>query len=390
MGIIRDLFQVAKVRIIFMADQNTLLIKLVENIKCWGRDLGFQQIGISRADMQSEQQHLDEWLKKGYQGQMQWMENSRNLRLNPDQLHPGTIRVISARVDYQPPDTTPIKILKSPQKAYISRYALGRDYHKLIRKRLSTLALQIQQWCQDHLPEYPVLQRPFADSAPVLERPFARNAGLGWIGKHTLLLDANAGSWFFLGEIYTNLPLPETTKMIANRCGDCSACLNVCPTDAFPRPYQLDASRCISYLTIEYRGIIPEQFREPMGNRVFGCDDCQLVCPWNKYAKPTCEKDFHPRHKLESSDLLTLFNWDEKTFLEKTAGSPIRRIGYENWQRNLAIGLGNAPSDTEIIRSLEKKQKTATELVVEHINWALQQQKTPDRKRTRKIKNASN
>lgn len=359
---------------------------LANEIKSWARELGFQQCGIALADLGEEKQRLDEWLARGYHGEMHWLAEHRGMKTQPTLLLEGTIRAISVRMDYLPPDTEPIKILKSPEKAYISRYALGRDYHKLIRKRLAVLAKKIEAWCEQNLPEQIPSQRPFVDSAPVMERPLAQQAGLGWVGKHTLLINKKAGSWFFLGEIYTNLPLPFETEKPVDRCGTCEACLKVCPTDAFPKPYQLDARRCISYLTIEYDGVIPEEFREPIGNRVFGCDDCQAICPWNKYAKPTCEKDFHPRHGLDSRDLLTLFEWDEATFLKNTAGSPIRRTGYRNWQRNLAIGLGNAPSSDSIIAALEKRLTDASPVLAEHIQWAIRQQRTPDRKRKRKVK----
>lgn len=293
---------------------------------------------------------------------------------------PGTLRVISVRMDYLPADTDQIQVLKSPEKAYVSRYALGRDYHKLIRKRLSILAKKIEAAAPG------AQQRAFVDSAPVMERPLAEKAGLGWVGKHTLVINAEAGSWFFLGEIMTNLPLPLSQQPQDNQCGDCIACLKVCPTDAFPRPYELDARRCISYLTIENKGPIPEEFREPMGNRVFGCDDCQAICPWNKFARPTQEDDFQPRHGLANSDLLTLFNWNEEQFLSRTEGSAIRRIGYERWLRNLAVGLGNAPSDPNIISALEQRLGTVSDLLDEHLQWALAQQRQPNRRRKRKIK----
>lgn len=360
--------------------------ELTNLIREWGREAGFQQIGISDANLVSEKNRLNEWVSKKYHGSMDWLDKNSEKRINPDKLHAGTVRIISARMDYLPPETQQVKVLKSSSKAYVSRYALGRDYHKLIRKRLAGIAEKIEGWIEDNRFEISPSQRAFVDSAPVLERPLAAKAGLGWIGKHTLVLNAEAGSWFFLGEIFTNIPLPLDDDKKENRCGDCEACLKVCPTNAFPRPYELDARRCISYLTIENKGPIPEEFREVMGNRVFGCDDCQLICPWNKYAKPTCEKDFHPRHGLDDCSLLELFSWDEVTFLEKTAGSPIRRIGYERWQRNLAVGLGNADSAPEIIRALEKKITGENALLKEHFEWALSQQKLPKRNRKRKLK----
>jgi epoxyqueuosine reductase len=305
---------------------------------------------------------------------------------------PGTVRVISVRMDYLPGDTQQIQILKDPTKAYVSRYTLGRDYHKLIRKRLSILAKQIddalpadylQQAGQPKQSEW--LNRAFVDSAPVMERPLAEKAGLGWTGKHTLIINSEAGSWFFLGEIFTFVPLPIDQPEQPNQCGECTACLKVCPTDAFTAPYELDARRCISYLTIENKGAIPLEFREPIGNRVFGCDDCQAICPWNKYAQFTQETDFLPRHGLANSDLVTLFNWTEKEYLANTEGSAIRRIGYEGWLRNLAVGLGNAPSDLRIIEALQTKRESVSPLIQEHIDWALAQQAKLNYRRKRKI-----
>jgi epoxyqueuosine reductase len=360
--------------------------QLAADIKLWGRELGFQQVGITDIDLSREESHLQDWLAQGYQGTMAWLAAHGNKRSRPAELVPGTVRVISVRMDYLPGDTQQIRILKDPTKAYISRYTLGRDYHKLIRKRLGQLAQRIDAALPADFPgKGEVQNRAFVDSAPVMERPLAEKAGLGWTGKHTLILNSEAGSWFFLGEIFTFLPLPIDQPHQPNRCGDCTACLKVCPTDAFPQPYVLDARRCISYLTIENAGAIPEEFREPMGNRVFGCDDCQAICPWNKYAQSTRETDFLPRHGLADSDLLTLFNWTEAEFLRYTEGSAIRRVGYEGWQRNLAVGLGNAPSDPQIIAALERKRPQVSALVQEHIDWALAQQATPHRRRKRKI-----
>ncbi len=362
------------------------LNQLAQQIKLWGRELGFQQVGITDVDLSREEKRLQEWLHKNYQGSMEWMSAHGNKRARPAELLPGTLRVISVRMDYLPGDTEQIKILKNPTKAYISRYTLGRDYHKLIRKRLGLLADKIDQ----SLPEnflYKGQHRAFVDSAPVMERPLAEKAGLGWTGKHTLIINSNAGSWFFLGEIFSFLPLPIDQPTEKNQCGDCTACLKVCPTDAFPTPYVLDARRCISYLTIENTGTIPEEFREPIGNRIFGCDDCQAICPWNKYAHFTQEKDFHPRHNLHNRDLLDLFHWTEEEFLQKTEGSAIRRTGYQGWLRNIAIGLGNAPSDENIIQSLKIKREDCSPMVKEHIDWALAQQQNPNRRRKRKIQN---
>jgi epoxyqueuosine reductase len=360
------------------------LEQLAQHIKLWGRELGFQQVGITDINLSDAEQRLQEWLAKGHQGSMDWLAAHGNKRSRPDELLPGTVRVISVRMDYLPGDTQQINILKDPTKAYVSRYSLGRDYHKLIRKRLSILAQKLD----DALPDdYPLKgqNRAFVDSAPVMERPLAEKAGLGWTGKHTLIINSDAGSWFFLGEIFTFVPLPIDQPTQLNQCGECTACLKVCPTDAFPKPYELDARRCISYLTIENKGVIPEEFREPIGNRVFGCDDCQAICPWNKYAHFTGETDFLPRHGLADSDLVDLFNWTETEFLARTEGSAIRRVGYEGWQRNLAVGLGNAPSDARIIHALQSKLENASTLLREHIEWALAQQANPLRRRKRKI-----
>lgn len=361
------------------------LHQLANDIKHWGRELGFQQVGIADIDLSEHEHKLKQWLEKGYHGSMEWLGAHDNKRSRPAELLPGTVRVISVRMDYLPGDTQQIRILKDPTKAYISRYTLGRDYHKLIRKRLSVLAQKIDAAIPD---DYPLKgqHRAFVDSAPVMERPLAEKAGLGWMGKHTLIINSTAGSWFFLGEIFTFLPLPVDESTQPNQCGDCTACLKVCPTDAFTNPYELDARRCISYLTIENKGAIPEEFREPIGNRIFGCDDCQAICPWNKYAEFTHEKDFLPRHGLADSDLLTLFSWTEEEFLSRTEGSAIRRVGYEGWLRNIAIGLGNAPSDPAIISALKDKRLNTSPLVQEHIDWALAQQQNPTRRRQRKIK----
>lgn len=362
------------------------LQQLASDIKLWGRELGFQQVGIADIHLHSEEIRLQEWLAKGYHATMQWMTTHDQKRSRPSELIPNTIRVISVRMDYLPADTHQIKILKDPTKAYISRYTLGRDYHKLIRKRLSLLAEKIDAALPDNFP-IKGQHRAFVDSAPVMERPLAEKAGLGWTGKHTLIINSKAGSWFFLGEIFSFLPLPVDQPTEKNQCGECTACLKVCPTDAFPKPYVLDARRCISYLTIEHQGSIPEEFREPIGNRIFGCDDCQAICPWNKYANFTQEKDFHPRHNLDNVDLINLFEWSEEEFLKNTEGSAIRRTGYEGWLRNIAIGLGNAPSDVNIIHALQNKREIVSDLVKEHIDWALAQQKNPNRKRKRKIQN---
>jgi epoxyqueuosine reductase len=337
----------------------------MDSIRRWARELGFQQVGVTGVDLGENEAYLQRWLDAGYHGTMEYMARHGTRRSRPAELEPGTTRVISLRMDYLPADTRPLEVLDSPGKAYISRYALGRDYHKLMRSRLATLARRIDR--QAGGGRY----RAFVDSAPVLERAVAESAGLGWIAKNTMLINAEAGSWFFLGEIYTDLPLPVDPPQAAKHCGSCTACLEICPTRAFVGPYQLDARRCISYLTIEHRGPIDEALRPLMGNRVFGCDDCQLVCPWNKFARPTGEVDFRPRHGLGAADLTELFLWDEATFEEKTAGSAIRRIGFDCWLRNLAVALGNAPSTPGVIAALESRRQFPSTLVREHVAWAL-------------------
>ena len=341
--------------------------ELLEEIRAWAAELGFQQLGVTDVDLGEHEGYLQKWLDAGYHGTMDYMARHGRKRSRPGELVPGTCRVISVRMDYLAADTQPLEVLESPEKAYVSRYALGRDYHRLIRKRLATLAKRIEARAGGGR------YRAFVDSAPVLERAVAERAGLGWIAKNTMLINSDAGSWFFLGEIYTDLPLPADAPQDSKHCGTCTACLDICPTDAFAGPFELDARRCISYLTIEHAGAIDRELRPLMGNRVFGCDDCQLVCPWNKFAEPTDEGDFQPRHDLADGDLVTLFGWDEATFLEKTEGSAIRRIGYERWLRNLAVGLGNAPTSDEVIAALESRRGYPSELVREHVEWALGQ-----------------
>ena len=344
------------------------MLALWTKIECWAAELGFQEVGIAGVDPGLHEEHLNNWLAAGNHGEMHYMEKHGARRSQPAELIPGTLRVISVRMDYLPPDTDPILVLGDPSKAYIARYTLGRDYHKLIRKRLAQLAARIEQ--ESDGGQY----RAFVDSAPVLERAFAEQAGLGWIGKNTMLINSKAGSWFFLGEIYTNIPLPIHEVPDDLHCGSCTACLEICPTNAFTGPFELDARRCISYLTIESRAPIPLELRPLMGNRIFGCDDCQLICPWNKFAQPTAETDFHPRHNLESQDLLTLFNWSEEEYLRHTEGSALRRIGHERWLRNVAIALGNAPYSIDIVSSLQRRLEHPAELVTEHVQWALDQQ----------------
>ncbi len=342
---------------------------LAQQIKAWGQELGFSEVGITDIDLSKHETQLQRWLDAGYHGNMDYMAAHGMKRARPAELVPGTQRVISVKMNYLPPDAGFAKTLKNSEKAYISRYALGRDYHKLMRNRLKKLGQKIEL----EIGEYGF--RPFVDSAPVLERQLAEKAGLGWRGKHSLLINKEAGSWFFLGELFVDLPLPIDAENTFEGCGKCVACITLCPTGAIVEPYVVDARKCISYLTIELQGPIPEQYRTLLGNRIYGCDDCQLVCPWNRYGQLTDENDFHPRIQLKDKDLLELFAWDEATFLKNTEGSPIRRIGHERWLRNLAVGLGNAEFSPSIIHALEDKSLACSELVLEHINWALQQQR---------------
>ena len=343
------------------------LVELTNNIKAWGVALGFQQVGISDIDLHQHEAHLQAWLDAGYHGDMTFMESHGMKRARPDELVPGTLRVISVRMNYLPPDASFAKHLNSPDIGYISRYALGRDYHKVLRKRLKQLGEKITSALSD------TQYRPFVDSAPVLEHAIAEKAGIGWTGKHSLTLNKDAGSWFFLGELFINLPLPVDTPVEEN-CGTCTACMTICPTNAIVAPYKVDARRCISYLTIESDSDIPEALRPSMGNRIYGCDDCQLICPWNRFSDITTEEDFHPRQVLHGKSLNTLFSWSEETFLANTEGSPIRRIGYEKWQRNIAIALGNAPFNEMSIQLLIQRRGMVSDLVDRHIDWALAQQ----------------
>jgi epoxyqueuosine reductase len=350
-----------------MSSEPLDLLALTASIRDWAAELGFQQLGITDIDLSEDAQRLDAYLAAGYHGEMAYMASHGTMRSRPDELVPGTVRVISVRMDYLPEDTQMAQVLAQPEQAYISRYALGRDYHKLIRKRLQQLADKITQ------ASGPFGHRAFVDSAPVLEKPLARKAGLGWVGKNTLILNRKAGSWFFLGELLVDLPLPLDAPNDRDHCGKCTACLEVCPTQAFVGARVLDARRCISYLTIELKDAIPEELRPLIGNRVFGCDDCQLVCPWNRFAKTTQEDDFQPRHRLDNSSLAELFMWTEEQFLTRTQGSPIRRTGYERWLRNLAVGLGNAPSTIPVLQALKARLEYPSEMVREHVRWALQQ-----------------
>jgi epoxyqueuosine reductase len=341
------------------------LAELASSIKAWGRELGFQQVGISGVSLGEHEQHLQRWLEAGHHGEMDYMAAHGSKRWRPEALVPGTLRVVSVRMDYLPGDTRMAERLAQPHTAYISRYALGRDYHKVVRKRLQQLAERISAVIG------PFGYRAFVDSAPVLEKAIAQQAGLGWIGKNTLVLNRKAGSYFFLGELFVDLPLPEDAPHASEHCGRCQACLDICPTNAFVGPYQLDARRCISYLTIEYKGSIPEALRPLIGNRVFGCDDCQLVCPWNRFARPSAETDFSPRHGLDNAELAALFRWEEEEFLAHTEGSPLRRAGFERWLRNLAVGLGNAPTTIPVLEALRARRSHPSALVREHVEWAL-------------------
>jgi len=343
------------------------LARLADTIKALGVTLGFQQIGITDTDLTAAQSRLDAWLDRKHHGEMTYMARHGRKRSEPSALLPDARRVISARMDYFPePDVDTLEALTDPARAYVARYALGRDYHKVLRKRLRRLAAEVEQRIG------PFGYRVCVDSAPVLEKAIAAKAGLGWIGKHTNVLNKSAGSWFFLGEILTDLPLP-TDSPATNHCGSCRACIDACPTGAIVGPYQLDARRCISYLTIELRGSIPVEFRAAIGNRIFGCDDCQLVCPWNKFAQLTRETDFEPRHGLDSATLVQLFEWTEAQWAAATEGSALRRAGYEGWRRNLAVALGNAPSDPEVLRALTRWQNDPSDVVREHVGWALAQ-----------------
>ena len=366
-------------------------------ISDWAQELGFQQIGITHVDLSAHEPHVRAWLAKGFHGEMDYMARNLDKRLHPEALEAETCAVISARMNYlakppssperreplmskEPPvgregaskhaakEAEPLRVLQRSDQAYISRYALGRDYHKVLRRRLAKLALRINDAAQ----ALDARLRAFTDSAPVLEKALAENAGLGWMGKHSLMIHPDAGSWFFLGEIYTNLPLLETSRTEADRCGACRACMNHCPTGAIVGDKVIDARRCISYLTIEHKSAIPLELRPLIGNRVFGCDDCQLYCPWNRDAPTTDEADFKPRHGLDAAALVELFRWDEATFLQRTEGSALRRAGYEGWRRNLAVALGNGPPSREAKAALRAARGGASELLREHIDWALE------------------
>ena len=341
--------------------------RLSEAIKAWGKELGFQEVRFANAnaDMAQSEYGLQQWLNLGYHGEMDYMAKHGTRRTRPAELVPGTLRVISVRMNYMPVAKDSWQVIRNGNKAFLSRYALGRDYHKVLRARLQKLADRIVaevEHCN---------YRVFTDSAPVMEVEWAQKSGVGWRGKHTLLLTREAGSMFFLGEIYTDLPVAVDTP-VSNYCGSCTRCIDICPTQAIIAPYRLDARRCISYLTIEHKGSIPEALRPLIGNRVYGCDDCQLICPWNKFAVNTVEDDFAVRNGLDDVSLVELFGWNKEEFDVRLAGSPIRRIGHEQWLRNLAVGLGNAPTSPAVINALCARRDDASPLVREHVQWALQ------------------
>ena len=344
---------------------------LVNQIKKISHDLGFSRTGISDIDLSVAGTRLENWLARNYHGSMQYMQSHGSKRYEPEKLVPDTLRIICVALEYRQQDMSYMEEqLSQSRLAYISRYATGRDYHKLIRKKLQKLALQISSLIG------PFGYRVFTDSAPVMEKPLAEKAGLGWIGKHSNVLNKQNGSWFFLGEIFTDLPLPVDIPA-TNHCGSCSTCIDVCPTQAIVEPYVVDARRCIAYLTIENKAAIPVELRAMMGNRVFGCDDCQLFCPFNKFSPHSNIDDFKPRHNLDNASLVTLFSWSKSDFELRTQGSAIRRTGYEGWLRNIAVALGNAlrdaPDDEEITNALLLKANHESSLVKEHVQWALEQ-----------------
>ena len=349
--------------------EQLIMQRIVKKIKSLGLELGFNHIGISDLNLDHAKKPYQDWIKSNFQGDMSYLKRHSDFKFNPQKLVPKTIRIISARIDYFPNDKNTKLALKNKDQAYISRYALGRDYHKVIRAKLKKLSSKIK----DEITNYPVEFRVFTDSAPVLEVELAEKSGLGWRGKHTLLINKDHGSWFFLGEIFINLPLP-IDKKLTNHCGTCTACIDICPTKAIVAPYKLDARKCISYLTIEHKGSIPVEYRKAIGNRVYGCDDCQLICPWNKYSKVTNEHDFMIRNNLHKISLLDSFKISKDKFDEIFNGSAILRLGYERWLRNIAIGLGNAKKSKAILAELKKRLPDATPMLQEHINWAIKEQ----------------
>ena len=347
------------------------LSSLRERLRAWGAECGFADTAVAHVRLGEDAARLDRWLGDGFHGDLAYMTRSREMRAEPARLRRGTVTVISARMDCTPPAAPAQEVLADGARAYIARYALGRDYHKLMRARLKRLAERMRRELG------PFGYRVVADSAPVLEKALARNAGLGWIGKNTLVLHRRAGSFFLLGEIYCDLPLPADAPAPRNHCGSCQACLDVCPTRAIVAPYRLDARRCISYLTIENRGAIPVDLRRAIGNRIFGCDDCQLVCPWNRYSRTTAEPDFAPRHGLDGAKLVDLFGWSETEWAQRTEGMALRRATYAGWLRNVAVALGNAPRSPEVMAALHARRDHPEPMVREHVRWALEQQRQP-------------
>lgn len=358
-----------------MVDPNKLL-QLSQDIKQWGKDLGFADIGITDTDLSQAETEHEKWLKNGYHGEMDYMAKHGTKRTRPAELVPETKRVITARLDYLPPKAKDSwQVINDGNQAFVSRYAMGRDYHKVMRQKLKKLSDKINEAIADEPEAYGVenyAARVFTDSAPVLEVALAEKSGQGWRGKHTLIINKNQGSWFFLGEIYTNLKLPIDPPA-TNHCGSCTSCIDICPTNAIVAPYQVDARKCISYLTIELKGSIPIEHRKAIGNRVYGCDDCQLACPWNKFAETTKEPDFNVRNGLDDVSLIECFSWTEEEFKQKMAGSAIYRIGYEQWLRNIAVGLGNAPTSDTVVKALNKKANNENQVVRAHVEWALAQ-----------------
>lgn len=358
--------------------------QLAQDIKQWALALGFADIGICDTDLSRHEAKFMQWIENGYHGEMDYMARHGLMRARAHELLPGTLRVISVRLDYLPPEALIVSTLQDSHNGYISRYATGRDYHKMMRNRLKKLQQKIETQVSD------LVARPFVDSAPIMERQLAEKAGVGWVGKNSLILNEKAGSFFFLGELLVNIPLPVSEPVI-EQCEKCVACITICPTQAIVEPYVVDGSRCISYLTIEKFGAIPEEFRDAIGNRIYGCDDCQLICPWNKMAHASDESDFIPRKDIHSPELLSLYAWSEDEFLKKMEGSPIRRIGHERWLRNISIALGNASYDPKIIEALEEKKQQASDMVIEHIDWAIAKQlnnQPVENRKTKRLLNA--
>lgn len=362
--------------------------QLAQNIKTWGKELGFQQVAITDVDLSQYESSFQDWLDQGYHGEMAFMAAHGTKRTRPAELLPNTASIVAVRLDYLPHNARFASALEDHDIAFVSRYALGRDYHKVVRNKLKKLGQKIAE----HIGEPNLSFRPFVDSAPVLERPIAEKAGIGWTGKHSLIINERAGSWFFLGELFLPFALPSD-EPVTEQCGKCVACITTCPTQAIIEPYVVDSRKCISYLTIELKGPIPLEFRRAMGNRIYGCDDCQLICPWTREGQLTNELDFSPRDAITDRKLIELWQWDETEFLAATTGSPIRRIGYQSWMRNIAIALGNADFSLEIVRLLQEKWQQISPMVDEHIQWALDEQqskcdttKTTSRKLQRLIK----